>query len=162
MRAHAPRAGRNRASAVLHGARATLRLAILGYEFPELREELDADWLLVQIEWTGESGRMTYEGSFLLADELARLATRLAAPPIADALFFTEPNFALAWSPRDALEDRVVRLRLLHESSAGNTRVETALRVSDEAMSKFGTGLRTLALRFPARSTLTRGEEGAA
>lgn len=75
----------------------SLRLAIVGYEFPEEADaEYDSNWLMVRLSVTLPQGSWTATHPFLLTYEVAELATWLEE--VADdkqtenEIWFVEPN----------------------------------------------------------------------
>jgi hypothetical protein len=96
-----------------------VRLTIIGYEFPEVKED-SANWLLVKVEAKVAKGEWEAIDPCLLTYEVELLAQWLDSVRLGDsgkkAIYFTEPNleFSLCEYPK---KGKCLQIRLGYECS---------------------------------------------
>jgi hypothetical protein len=107
----------------------TLELQILGYQFPDIHEDWDANWLIISGSVTHPKGSWRFSNPCLTTFELEQLAEWLDGVahgiPEPDSGYFTEPclEFRFGSEPQPT-----IKVALAHEGSppwlTGDDRLE--------------------------------------
>ena len=145
--------------ATLHAAGAALEVDVLGFEFPDAKDDVNAAWLLARVTWHGVGGELSCDGALFMIEELSAWGHAAIAQDECIDVRFVAPNVRYACVARDGNDERIVRLGLLHEADSGNTHLETRMMVTRAELAAFGRALVEAARALAARRARLRATQ---